>query len=222
MTTFPIVTAKQRTVLAVSIINIIFPVIAISLRALSHRIAHRHLTSSDYCAVAAALSAVAFQALLIASVVVGGIGYGHASEINAKYGVEPIHTLFKLLIGSDVLWTISLSLSKTSVLLLCSKLFKDSYMILASRIIIVFTISWALPTVVVNFLICQPFAAAWGQGVDEKGHCGDRVTLYTTTAALNLASDFLVVVLPLPHLYRLRLPRNTKVGLAIVMSLGIL
>lgn len=220
MATFPVVTSKQRTVLAVAIFNIVCPFVAISLRIASQRIAHRNFTSSDLCATTATVLAIALQGLFISSVVNGGVGYDHALIINVEFGIEPVQTLFKLLIGCDVLWTISLLLSRASMLLLYSKLFNDTYMVLASRITMAFTITWALPTILINFLICQPFSAAWTQGGND--HCGDRVALFISTAVLNLISDFVVVLLPLPHLYRLRLPKATKVGLAIVMSLGIL
>lgn len=220
MATFPIVTSKQKLVLAIAIINILFPSVAVSLRILSRRIAHRNLTSSDYCAIGATLFAVAYQSLSIASVVRCGVGYGHAVDINAKYGLEPIHLLFKIFLAVDAPWTISLSLSRTSMLLLYSKLFQNSYMVLASRITIIFMISWAVPTIVINFLICRPFSANWEPG--ETARCGNRMALFMSVTGLNLVSDILVVIMPLPHLYRLRLPKNTKVGLAIVMNLGIL
>lgn len=220
MITFPIVTSKQRTVLAVAIFNIVCPFVAISLRILSQRIAHRNFTTSDYCAIIATLFAIALQVLIITSVTKGGVGFDHVPVINTEYGIEPVQTIFKLLVGSDVVWTFSLLLSRASMLLLYSKLFNDTYMALASRITMAFTITWALPTILINFLICQPFSATWTPGGDDR--CGDRIALFTSTAVLNLISDLAVVVLPLPHLYRLRLPKLTKLGLAIVMSLGIL
>ncbi|KAK7957927.1 hypothetical protein PG996_010631 [Apiospora saccharicola] len=58
MTTFPIERDDQRTILAASILIIIVPVMAASLRLLSRRIAKRTLDISDYLMVTAVVSSI--------------------------------------------------------------------------------------------------------------------------------------------------------------------
>lgn len=220
MTTFPIVNRMQKTLLAISILCSILPTVAVSLRILSHRIAHRSLTASDWLAVVAAALAVAFQGVQITTVVRCGLGWGHNSEVEAAYGNEPIHKLLQLILAFELLWGLSLSCSKLSILLLYSRLFRDSYVVVASKITAVFTFLWAVSVVLAVVLICQPMREQWVHV--EGGHCGNQFLLYLIHGFLNLATDLIVVLLPLPHLYRLKLPMQTKICLGIVFSLGLL
>lgn len=220
MAIFPIENSMQRAMLAISIICSIFPVAAVSLRITSQRIARRCLTHSDYVAVLATFFAVGFHAVLIASVVQCGVGWGHASDIVKTYGAAPLEKLFKLNLALELCWALSLALSKTSILLLYRHLFRDSYMVLASRIVAAVVLLWAVEAVLASLLLCHPISANWHRV--PGGHCGDQVTIYFANGLLNLATDVAVIVLPLPYMYRLRMPKHTKVVLSIVLSLGLL
>lgn len=221
MTTFPIVNRMQMTLLGISILCIILPTVAVSLRILSHRIAHRSLTASDGLAALAAALAVAFQAVQIMTVLRCGLGWGHASEVKAAYGDRPIHMLLQQVLTFELLWGLSLSCSKLSILLLYCRLFRDSHSVVtAARITAVFTFLWAVSVVLAASLICQPMKEQWIHV--DGGHCGNRFLLYLIHGFSNLATDLIVVLLPLPYLYRLKLPMQTKVGLGIVFSLGLM
>lgn len=220
MTIFPIHNHTQRAVLAVSIICSILPVVAVSLRIISHRVAHRSLSCSDCCAVLAAVFAVGFHAVLITGVAQCGVGWGHVSDLVAAYGAAPIEKLLKLNLALELSWALSLSLSKTAILLLYGQLFRDSYMVVASRATAAVVLLWMVEVVVASLLMCQPIAENWTH--IPGGHCGNQITIYFINGLVNLATDLTVILLPLPHLYRLRMPKHTKVGLGIVLSLGLL
>lgn len=220
MTTFPVIRGPQAAVLATSILASIIPVVAVSLRILSHRVACRSLAASDYFAIASAATAIGFHAVLSTTVVQCGVGWGHVAEIEAAYGPAPIHKMFKLLLVLEMFWATSMSLSKTSILLLYAKLFKDSCMVKILRAIAVFVLLWAISVILGGFLICNPVSANWEPSSDE--HCGNQILLYFFNGLFNLATDVIVILLPLPHLRRLRLPKQTKIVLAIVLSLGVL
>lgn len=111
-----------------------------------------------------------------------------------------------------------MSLSKTSVLLLYLQVFRDSYVVLASKITLVVTSLWPVATILVALLICHPIVANWKQIAGSK--CGDQVTFYFVSGLINMITDFVVVCLPLPQLYRLRLPQDSKMGLIVVFGLG--
>lgn len=220
MTTFPLVTAMQRGLVATCILFSILPVLATALRILSRRIAHRTLNASDYCAIAATVLAIGLNVANICGVFLCGLGYAHQAAIVAQHGWAPIHVLVHLFIPWEFLWAVSLSFSKTSILLLYCKLFPGSYVVLAARLTIAVIVTWAVVSVVFGLLICRPstsgsWATHWGD------HCTDLVTYFFVTGLVNLATDVMVLILPLSHLYRLRLPKATKLSLIVVMSLGV-
>lgn len=77
------------------------------------------------------------------------------------------------------------------------------------------TISVALTT-----FQCNPIYRAWDFGVE--GTCIDLMTFWMVNGAYSIVSDIIVLVLPLPMIYALQLPRKTKICLMVVFGLGIL
>lgn len=221
MTTFPIVNYRQRAVLSAAIVFSVVPTAAVLLRVAARRISARALNLSDYCAIIAAALTIALEAISIAAVVHCGLAYGHASEIVAQFGSPPVMTLLKLVIPLQCLWTLSLSFSKTSILLLYSQVFKEEhYIVVAARATIAIHMMWATGTILSVFLICQPFSKHWE--TLSGGHCGDQVRSFIIIGAINLATNLAIIILPLPVLYKLRMGIYKKLVLVAVFSLGLL
>lgn len=215
----PIVNGMQKGLVATCILFSILPALATALRILAHRLARRTLNASDYCALAATVLAIGLNAGNIVGVYRGGLGYGHQDLVFARYGWQPLKTLHKLFIPFEFLWAVSLSFSKISILLLYCKLFPDSYVVVTARLTTVAIIVWAVATILSGLFICKPISASWTP--NQRHLCGDQVLYFFVTGAINLATDVMVLILPLSHIYRLRLPKATKLGLAVVMSLGV-
>lgn len=86
---------------------------------------------------------------------------------------------------------------------------------------ILFITIWVVATIMAGCLICQPFAMNWDHTI-PGGHCGNQVLSFTITGVLNLVTDLVVLVLPLPYLARLQMPTYKKVVLMGVFSVGLL
>lgn len=221
MTTFPIVNYRQRAVLSAAIIFSVVPTAAVLLRVIARRVSIRALNLSDHCAIIAAALTIALEAVSIAAVVHCGLAYGHASEIVAQFGSTPVVTLLKLVIPLQFLWTLSLGFSKTSILLLYSQLFQtEHYVVVAARATIATHMVWVAGTILTAFLICQPFSKHWE--TVSGGHCGDQVRSFIIIGTINLATNLVIIVLPLPSLYKLRMGIYKKLALVAVFGLGLL
>ena len=83
-------------------------------------------------------------------------------------------------------------------------------------VIIVYSIWTAFSAI----FLCSPPAHFWSSRV--KGHCMNELKLWFTNAGLNIATDFALLILPMPIIYKLRLPKKQKVVLGCIMSLGAL
>ncbi|KAK8867561.1 hypothetical protein PGQ11_006139 [Apiospora arundinis] len=139
------------------------------------------------------------------------------ANIIQNYGLEPITLLAKLLIGLQFTWVISLSLCKISILLLYRKVFPTPFIhwaIFATGVLIG---AWAIATTLAGCLICRPISKNWDLLMTD-GYCGNQVLSFTVTGAINLVTDIMVLVLPLPNLYKLQ----QRVVLVGVFSLGFL
>ncbi|KAL4783836.1 hypothetical protein BJX76DRAFT_368090 [Aspergillus varians] len=222
MTAFPVETHDQRAVLGVAIAFSILSVIAVSLRLLAHRLAQKPWTASDWFIIAACVFAVGLQSISITGVIQAGIGYGHVQDIamNPKYGTAPITKLSKLIIPLQFLWVLSLSCTKVSILFLYIRIFPVRWLNWSSWATISVIVAWAMATILAGCLICRPFAFNWDPSI-PGGKCGNQVTSFTVTGVINLLTDVVVLVLPMPSLSRLQMAMYKKVTLIAVFGLGI-
>ncbi|KAK6217251.1 integral membrane protein [Colletotrichum tabaci] len=216
---FPLEKQIQVSVVAVSIAFIVIPTIMVMMRVLAKRMAHRVVDGSDWCIIAACVFSNALQAVSIVSVIQCGVGL-HNTEIIPKYGFGPIIKFLKVLVAQQILWAISLSLCKIAILLLYARIFTTRAMVLAARILAGFTMAWTVVTVLIAFFICRPLSDNWL--LDLKGrHCGNQPAADGTMGVLNMMTDVAVLVMPISHLWRLRLEMYKKVALIVTFSLGV-
>jgi len=80
---------------------------------------------------------------------------------------------------------------------------------------------WAMSIVLETFLLCRPLAFNWDPTI-PGGVCGQRNKVYVSAGALNVVTDFMVMLLPVPHILGLQLAIRRKLGLLLMFSLGIL
>ena len=71
-----------------------------------------------------------------------------------------------------------------------------------------------------NIFQCRPVGAAFDDPVSPASTCIDIVTLYLSSAPVNIVTDLALLFLPIPILTGMRLPRNEKIILLITFSFG--
>lgn len=171
--------------------------------------------------VASQVFAVGLEGVSISAVFNCGIGYDHRTPIVIEYGLAPITLLMKLLIPLQFLWALSLGCSKISILLLYKSVFAVPFVIWTARGAIIFIGLWVLGTILAGCLICRPFPMNWDPTI-PGGYCGDQVLSFTVTGVLNLLTDVMVLVLPMPYLAKLQMRLYKKLVLLGVFSIGFL
>ena len=68
-------------------------------------------------------------------------------------------------------------------------------------------------------LICDPILYSYDRTI-PGGRCGDLTKFQLYTAIFNLLADFIIVVLPMPMLWRLQMQRKRKIGITLVFGMG--
>lgn len=119
----------------------------------------------------------------------------------------------------QIFWGISLSLCKLSILILYASIFEMRAFVLMARATGVAIVSWMVAITLSSVLICRPFPYTWGEGT---GICGDQVTSYLITGVLNIVTDLIVLLLPLPYFVRLEMAFFKKAVLICTFTAGIL
>ena len=71
-----------------------------------------------------------------------------------------------------------------------------------------------------NAFQCRPIWAEFQPTLPSDTVCTDLVTLYLSSAPINICTDLLILVLPIPVLTNMRLPTKQKIILIITFSFG--
>lgn len=121
-----------------------------------------------------------------------------------KASIRSIHLrcgfCLQIFVAVQILWPTTLCLTKLSMLLLYTNIFVLPSFVLAARITAIFVVGYNLATVLATLLICQPLSMSWGEVPASGGHCGDQIASYLSTGILNIVTDVIVVLLPVPYL----------------------
>ena len=74
-------------------------------------------------------------------------------------------------------------------------------------------------SIVTSLRLCQPIAYAWDRTI--AGSCGDLATTELAAAAFNMGLDVVIVLLPLPVIWRLQVIKQKKIGVTVTFTLGL-
>ncbi|KAI1869888.1 uncharacterized protein JN550_005478 [Neoarthrinium moseri] len=149
---------------------------------------------------------------------VGGGGW-HAGEIVQSFGPEVVIRFLKISVAVQIMWTLSLSPCKLSILVLYCKIFTIARFQWTCYITGGVIAAWSLSTILSALLICQPMSDLWS--AVPKGHCGDHTLSYTITGSINIVTDVIVLLLPLPYLIHLEMALYKKLVLTATFTVGL-
>ncbi|KAI4226557.1 MAG: hypothetical protein LQ349_006859, partial [Xanthoria aureola] len=127
-------------------------------------------------------------------------------------------TIFKASYGLSVAYPIACGLPKISICCMYLTLFRpNDYLRRATYSMIAFlvvnAIAWFVPTVAV----CQPISAYWNQ---EPAKCINYAVFGVWISLPHIVSDLVILILPLPVLWRMQMARTKKLGLTVTFLTG--
>lgn len=76
-------------------------------------------------------------------------------------------------------------------------------------------------TVLIGFLICHPVQVNWDPLLTGR-KCGNPNIAFAVAGIMDVTTDFFVLLVPIPTVLKLNLPRASKVGLIFIFCMGIL
>ena len=80
-------------------------------------------------------------------------------------------------------------------------------------------VAWGAWAVFSSVLICNPIAFSWDKTIQD-GHCMDQLTIWVVNAAVNIAQDLTIFLMPLFVVRTLQIPQGQRKGLVIMFALG--
>ncbi|KAI9852612.1 MAG: hypothetical protein M1838_000060 [Thelocarpon superellum] len=125
--------------------------------------------------------------------------------------------LLMLYIG-QVLYCFTYSLIKISILLLYHRLFVLPWFRLCTKICLGFVICFIVGGTAASIFTCNPIDGFWKMYVPAT--CIDALAVYYATSSINLVTDLIILVLPMPVIWSLKVPRRQKYVLCAIFVLG--
>ena len=114
----------------------------------------------------------------------------------------------------------ALMATKTSICLFYLTLSKNQRVFRYTTIATLLVVNVAgLALTLLNIFQCRPMGAAF-RDPPSHAQCIDIVTLYLSSAPVNIITDLALLFLPMPILTSMRMPRNEKIILIITFSFG--
>jgi hypothetical protein len=87
-------------------------------------------------------------------------------------------------------------------------------------VLLALVVAWYIANIFQVFFICKPFQSNWD--VTITAICGNRPAAYTAIGAINMITDFVIMILPIPFVRQLHMPLSSKVGLCLIFMIGLL
>ncbi|KAI9374548.1 hypothetical protein BJX61DRAFT_540672 [Aspergillus egyptiacus] len=206
MVVIPVVNTAQRATIGISVAFIVLPCVAVGFRLSARRIKRDWLDLSDYLIVAGLLFAVAYSALSISLVVNCGVGVRSVNVV-LEYGMEPIQLLVREILVIPILCVLANTCVKLSLLAFYCRIFSFPHFIFAARVLAAVILALTVASVLCSALLCHPNL---GNVSGIHAQCSDQVLAYVITGSLILATDFAVLLMPLPYLRRVNLKQPQK------------
>jgi hypothetical protein len=79
---------------------------------------------------------------------------------------------------------------------------------------------WWTANILQIVLICRPFSMNWDSTV--QGTCGNRPLTYGLVGAVNIATDIMTLLLPVPTVWKLQMPKRLKIAVTAIFGIGLL
>lgn len=117
-----------------------------------------------------------------------------------------------------IFFNLSTGLTKASILVQYLRVFKTFKFRIACWCIVAVLGIYTTWSVFGNIFTCIPVEAFWKDNV--PGKCMNLYAMWFTNAGMNIAIDIAIIVLPLPVLSKLQLPRRQKQALIVVFAFG--
>ncbi|PGG99107.1 hypothetical protein GX51_06447 [Blastomyces parvus] len=173
----------------------------------------RVLAWDDYCIIAAIISCIGMNTFPLV-----GISYGYGKPWTELTRHEQMASM-KLFWAVQLGYKLTLNFCKMSILLLYRRIFVTRKFQIAVNIVFAFVVLYFISCVVANIFECTPIEKAWDHSI--PGKCINLTAHWFSNAISTASSDIVTLLLPMPVIHRLRLPRRQKYALMGIFALGI-
>ncbi|PVI04225.1 hypothetical protein DM02DRAFT_669228 [Periconia macrospinosa] len=198
----------------VGIVGMMIATVLLAIRIYTKAVLVKKMTSDDWCLLLAWIFSIPVQSLIVYRAPAGLIGI-HAWELTG----HQLNTIAKITMITTVLYSPATTFAKLSFLCFYLNLNPSTTFRTGVYITMFITVGSCTGIDVALLAACRPFAKNIDVTV-KGGQCLNKGALYIATAILNIVTDILVLVLPIPMVLGLQMARSRKIMLIFLFSLG--
>jgi hypothetical protein len=137
----------------------------------------------------------------------------------AALSFDQIVTLLKLQLSMSLVHAVAIGLPKLAILSFYLRVFTMR----TYRYATYFTASLIVATAVIHFVVqmamCRPFAYNWNKLI-IGGTCMDQYAFFRWIGVSPIITDFMILTIPLPVIWKLQASRSQRIGLTITFLTG--
>lgn len=134
--------------------------------------------------------------------------------------VEPAKVVWmaKWLVVAEILYAWNLGWTKISILLMYYRIFRLPYFKKMAWAVGTFVMVWVVIITFIFLFICVPVQKMWYP--DIPGKCINQVATWIANAASTIFTDLVILIMPIPPIWRLTLAKREKIGITTAFGLG--
>ncbi|KAI0110419.1 hypothetical protein GGR51DRAFT_547669 [Nemania sp. FL0031] len=172
------------------------------------------LGADDYTIIVSLSFAIMTDAVLLRAC---HYGYGkHTADLTER---EQYH-MWKALYLMQIMYKISMNLTKASIVLLYLRIFDGiKWFRWTCYTILAFVASFCTAVTLATIFQCHPVAAAFDQTITSSTCINNRIFWYIN-AAVSIATDIIILAIPLPLVFSLQISRLQKAALTCIFMVG--
>lgn len=107
---------------------------------------------------------------------------------------------------------------KASILMFYYRTFPHNRFKIAVWCVAALVGAWFITMIFLTVFQCTPISFVWNKTL--AGTCINVSASYMSTAIVNVITDFIIVVMPVPLILRLNMPNGRKLGVCAIFILG--
>lgn len=170
------------------------------------------LGQDDYCVIASLISSVGLSITEIEATI---HGYGNHMDDLTK---TQIHQALEWFYAAQVLYKVVITLNKMALLVFYLRIFPNQRFRVLCYAGLVFVSFSGIAYIFATIFQCTPVAYYWNRSLG--GHCIQSAPFWISYATINIVTDFYILCLPMPLLYRLSLSKKSKWGIMACFAMG--
>lgn len=129
--------------------------------------------------------------------------------------------MYQIVWLSSIFYNACLGFLKSSILAFYLRL-GDPHLKRLAQVLLAVVVTQALANVLSCIFECTPVKAAYNAQLQKTAHCVNINAFYLSNAALSIMTDLLTYILPFHLVRKLQISKRQKVGLGVMLGLGLL